>query len=104
MAGTIDLVHRCYTGVVLRADVLHFNPQLPRALKKLRLSLRYRRQLLDIEVSEDFLSIQSRPFPAPSITVAYRGHHRELAPGGRCRFRLLTTKERSREDPSAPDS
>jgi alpha,alpha-trehalase len=98
MAGTLDLVHRCYTGVETRANVLHFNPELPRDLKRLRLTLRYRRQLLDVEITQETLSIESRPFPALPITVAYRGHYRELSPGGRCEFRLLTPADRGREE------
>ena len=97
MAGSVDLIHRCYTGVESRNNVLHFNPCLPSELERIRFGLRYRRQLLDVEVTRDRLRITSRPFAAWPITVAYRGHFRELAPGERCEFRLLTPQERDRE-------
>src|SRR5262249_10515104 len=32
MAGTVDIVQRCYTGIVTRNDVLWINPCLPDAL------------------------------------------------------------------------
>jgi alpha,alpha-trehalase len=97
MAGTVDLMQRCYTGVETRAKVLHFNPLLPRDLKRLFLRFRYRRQLLDVEITQETLSIASRSFTGLPITIAYRGHYRELSPGERYKFTLLTSEERERE-------
>jgi alpha,alpha-trehalase len=97
MAGTVDLVHRGYTGIESRGNVLHFNPCLPRELERIELQIRYRRQLLDVEVTQTTLTIESRPFAASPITIAYRGHYRDLSAGERCRFRLLTPAEKNRE-------
>jgi alpha,alpha-trehalase len=98
MAGTVDLMHRCYTGLESRGNALHWNPCLPRDLERIRFQIRYRRQLLDVEVTQEMLSIESRPFAALPITIAYRGHYRDLSPGERCHFRLLTPGERQREE------
>jgi alpha,alpha-trehalase len=97
MAGTVDLIHRCYTGIEVRGNALHFDPCLPEELRRIRFRIRYRRQLLNVEVTQETLEIESQPFAALPITIAYRGHHRELSPGERCRFRLLTPEERERE-------
>jgi len=96
MAGTVDLVHRCYTGIETRGNVLCFNPCLPDALKRIRLRVRYRRQLLDVEVTRRTLRVASRPFAVFPVTIAYRDHSRVLSPGDRCEFRLLTPAERER--------
>ena len=32
------------------------------------------------------------------ITIAYRGHFRDVAPGDTCKFRLFTPHERQRDD------
>jgi alpha,alpha-trehalase len=93
MAGTVDLIHRCYTGIEARGNTLHFNPCLPSDLERIHLRLRYRRQLLDIEVTQEMLTIASRSFAALPIAIAYRGHYRDLSPGERCRFRLLTSRD-----------
>jgi hypothetical protein len=53
---------------------------LPAGLGRVKVRLRYRRHILDIEVDRDLLRIRSRPFTANPITVAYRGHFRNVAP------------------------
>jgi trehalose/maltose hydrolase-like predicted phosphorylase len=42
MAGTVDIVQRCYTGLEIRDDVLWLNPALPDAMSQLELPVRYR--------------------------------------------------------------
>ena len=96
MAGTVDLIQRCYTGVEPRANVLTFNPRLPDELSRLKTTIRYRGQTLDLDVTHDCLSISSRPFTAYPITIAYRGHVREISPGQHYEFRLVSRKARDR--------
>jgi alpha,alpha-trehalase len=96
MASTVDLIQRCYTGIEPRANVLTFNPRLPDELTRLRTTVRYRGQTLDLEVTHDKLCVSSRPFTAHPITIAYRGHVREVSPGQRYEFRLIAGKERDR--------
>jgi trehalose/maltose hydrolase-like predicted phosphorylase len=98
MAGTVDLIQRCYLGVETRANVLHFDPALPSNLRGIKVRLRYRRQILDVDASHDMLKITSRPFPANPITVAYRGRYRDVAPGDTYEFRLFRPEERDRDE------
>jgi alpha,alpha-trehalase len=98
MAGVIDLVQRCYLGIEMRANALHFDPALPHGLGRVKVRLRYRRQILDVEADHDLLRIDSRPFTANPITIAYRGHFREVAPGDTYEFRLLKPEERNRDE------
>ncbi len=96
MAGTVDLIQRCYICIEPRANVLTFNPRLPDELTCLRTTVRYRGQTLDLEVTHDKLCVSSRPFTAYPITIAYRGQVREISPGQRYEFRLVQQKERDR--------
>jgi len=57
MAGTIDLVQRCYTGLEVYDDVLWVNPALPRGIKKLSFKIRYRSHTLSFEIDHKKLSI-----------------------------------------------
>jgi alpha,alpha-trehalase len=98
MAGTIDLIQRCYIGIEMRANALHFDPALPEDLRQIKVRLRYRRQLLDIVVNHDTLRIGSRSFSSVPIKVAYRGHYRDLTPGETCLFRLIKPEERDRDE------
>jgi alpha,alpha-trehalase len=89
MAGTVDLVQRCYTGIETRGNVLHIDPCLPSELKRLRTQVRYRRHILDLEIDQEILRVSSRPFTAAPVTIAYRGHFRDISPGQSHTFRLV---------------
>jgi len=39
MAGTIDIIQRCYTGLEARDDILYLNPSLPKELREVKLKL-----------------------------------------------------------------
>jgi alpha,alpha-trehalase len=98
MAGTIDLIERCYLGIEMRENVLHFDPALPADLGCIKVRLRYRRQILDIEAGHDVLKIRSHSIAANPITVAYRGRFRDVAPGDSYEFRLFKPEERDRDE------
>ena len=89
MAGSVDLVQRCFIGIETRAGVLYFNPSLPRELEGVKVQLRYRRHQLDVAIDKDSLTVSSRHTKASPIIVAYRGHFREMVPGDSYTFRLL---------------
>lgn len=96
MAGTIDLVQRCYTGIEPRANVLTFNPSLPDELACLRTTVHYRGQTLDVRVDHEMIEISSRVLTAHPITIAYRGHVHEISPGQTVTFGLVVPRERPR--------
>lgn len=81
MAGTMDLIHRCYTGIEINAGTLDFNPRLPDEVQRLTSTVRFRRQVLDFEVTQERLTVSSRIMTALPITVSYRGQSREISPG-----------------------
>ncbi len=89
MAGTLDLLNRCYLGIETRGNVLHLDPALPDSLERLRSVLRYRQHKLVVEATHDTVSVRSHPLVAPPITVAYRGRVYELSPGLDFTFSLV---------------
>jgi alpha,alpha-trehalase len=99
MAGTVDLMQRCYTGIEARGNVLHIDPSLPEGLARLVTQVRYRRQILDLEIDHEMLRVSSRPFTAAPVTIGYRGHFREIGPGQSYEFRLI--KPRAERTPCA---
>jgi len=82
MAGTLDLVQRCYTGLEIRDGTVRFNPRLPDELTELRFEFRYRNQRVDVAITHDRLELQARPgtSTAAPITVAVRDQVLELQP------------------------
>ncbi|SDY48864.1 glycoside hydrolase family 65 protein [Citreimonas salinaria] len=89
MAGTVDLMQRCYTGIELRGNTLIFNPRLPDEVGRLKSTVRFRRQILDFEITQDELTISSRSMTAHPVNIAYRGQVREVSPGQTFSFRLV---------------
>jgi len=51
MAGTVDIVQRCYTGIVTRDDVLWLNPRLPKEMVRLAFHFQYRNQVIRLEIT-----------------------------------------------------
>ena len=88
MAGTVDVLQRCYTGIELRGDVFRLNPRLPRALERLRLRVRYRGQSLRIELEGRTVRVQAMHCEAPSIRIAIGGKTYELAASEHCAVEL----------------
>ena len=59
MAGTVDLIHRCYTGLEFKKECLYFNPQLPDNVKRIKFRCRYRKHWLEIDLTADNLCLRS---------------------------------------------
>lgn len=90
MAGTLDLVHRCYLGIETRDNVLYLDPSLPHEVGRIEVILRYRRHKLEVEATQTTITVRSQPATAPPITVAYRGQVHELSPGLNLTFDVVT--------------
>ncbi|MGH3342005.1 MAG: glycoside hydrolase family 65 protein [Carbonactinosporaceae bacterium] len=91
MAGTIDLVQRCYTGLETSEGILRLNPRLPQELGRLAVELRYREHR-GIRVSCDHkrVRIELPPDAAPDglaadvtggITVVVKDQTTVIQPG-----------------------
>jgi alpha,alpha-trehalase len=78
MSGTVDLMQRAYTGIEVRGGVLHFNPNLPEGMKRLKFLLRYRKHQVEVEITEDTLVLNSRWPSAPPLELAVRGERYQL--------------------------
>ncbi len=83
MAGTIDLLQRCFTGLELRGEELHFHPVLPDELRRLAFRLRYRQHSLSVDITQDALTLSSDPSGAEAISIAVGDRHILLHPGDR---------------------
>jgi trehalose/maltose hydrolase-like predicted phosphorylase/beta-phosphoglucomutase-like phosphatase (HAD superfamily) len=81
MAGTVDIVLRCLTGMRARGPVLRFEPALPPEVKQLHFSVHYRSHRIDVELAEDHMRLGSRPGLAQPIQVLVHDQTVELAPG-----------------------
>jgi alpha,alpha-trehalase len=81
MAGTVDLIQRCYGGVEARGGVLWLDPALPDELPTLRFLLHYRGHRVDVVIARDRLQVGVLPALAPPIRVGFDGEVVELGGG-----------------------
>ncbi len=83
MAGTVDLIQRCYGGIETREDMLYLDPRLPDELHELSFSLVYRGQSIDLRITHERVTVRLPEDAGQSMPVALdvRGHFRVLEPG-----------------------
>jgi trehalose/maltose hydrolase-like predicted phosphorylase len=88
MAGTVDIVLRCLTGMRSPGEVLRFQPSLPPQVKDLKFSVHYRGHRIDVALAEDHMTVSSRPGNAPPITVLVHDQTVQFSPGTQHEFAL----------------
>jgi trehalose/maltose hydrolase-like predicted phosphorylase len=88
MAGTVDVVLRCLTGMRARGQLLRFDPALPPQITQLNYSIHYRGHRVEVTLAPDRLEISSWPGPAAPITVLVRDETAELPAGTKRVFPL----------------
>jgi len=81
MAGTIDLVLRCYTGIEPREGVLWLNPCLPNELSRLSLKVRYQGHGVRLEITRDRLRVKVSDHAEDGIQVGVANQVYRLKPG-----------------------
>ncbi|WP_067670000.1 trehalose-phosphatase [Nocardia miyunensis] len=91
MAGSIDLLQRCFTGLEFRAGRLIFNPRWPRALGQLNFPMIYRGHHLAVRIASDILEVASEPGIAPALTIEFDNHRHRLSAGGTIRLSIPAT-------------
>ncbi|MGH3475650.1 MAG: glycoside hydrolase family 65 protein [Nocardioidaceae bacterium] len=88
MAGTVDLLQRCFAGVEIRDGMLWLDPYWPDELGALEFDLRYRRLLLTVRVEGHGVSVQAAGGAEAPIRCGCRRQTARLGPGERVEFGL----------------
>lgn len=88
MAGSVDLVRRCFAGIEVHDDALLIEPRWPAELGTLELRQRYQGHSLAVSIRHDQLTISSRPGHQPPITVRHAGVDHLLAAADTLRIAL----------------
>ncbi|WP_280477435.1 trehalose-phosphatase [Nocardia asiatica] len=86
MAGSVDLLQRCFTGMELRHDRLVFCPYWPASLGALSFPVIYRGHRLTVRVSGQGVEISSDYGAAPPIEITCRDQTARLTPGSTVRL------------------
>jgi alpha,alpha-trehalase len=86
MAGSVDLMQRCFTGMETRGERIILNPHWPETLGELAVPIHYRDLHLHLRVSGRGVIISVDPRGAGGIDVECRGQIKRLTPGSTVRF------------------
>jgi trehalose/maltose hydrolase-like predicted phosphorylase len=86
MAGSVDLLQRCFAGVETRQDRLILNPYWPDELGLLEFTLRYREHLLTIQITDGEVRLSSAPGALTPIVVSCRDEETTLESGNSVTF------------------
>jgi trehalose-phosphatase len=81
MAGSIDLLQRCSTGLETRADRLVIGPLWPEKFGGFAFPIEYRGHRVNVRVAGRTATLSTDPGNAPPITIECRGRLYELAAG-----------------------
>jgi trehalose/maltose hydrolase-like predicted phosphorylase len=88
MAGTVDIIQRCHTGVEVRNDILWLNPCLPKELQEIRLRIRYRGHWLRLHVTHTTLAVAFEHGWSGSVKIGFREDVHTFAQGEKKTFAL----------------
>lgn len=81
MAGSIDMVTRCYTGLDLRGSTLWLHPVLPPEISRIDFTLYFQQQLVRVVVTSTTLCLSVFPGGVTPIMVNVEGTAASLSPG-----------------------
>lgn len=81
MAGTVDILQRCYTGIEFHDDVLFLNPSIPEELPSLAMRIKYRGNWFDIAVTPESMTIACDQCDLEATKISFQGRLHELKPG-----------------------
>jgi trehalose/maltose hydrolase-like predicted phosphorylase len=86
MAGSVDLLQRCFTGLETRGGVLRFNPQWPEGLGTFTCRLRFRGHDIIVRISSTRLRVSAVAGDVPEIQVCCVDQWHTLRPGESVEF------------------
>lgn len=82
MAGTVDTVIRCYSGLETRDDVVRLDPRLPRQLPGARFVIRYHQQPVVIHMTQEDVTVTAGEGMWHPVPMVIAGAEHTLEPGG----------------------
>ena len=88
MAGTVDMIQRCYTGLEIRDGILWLNPRLPKEIKGFNMRIRYRGHWIWLHFTQHRVEVSFESGRSPQIQIGFIDKVYELGEGD-CKEFLL---------------
>jgi trehalose/maltose hydrolase-like predicted phosphorylase len=88
MAGTLDIVQRCYSGLDIRDDVLWFNPKLPDDLEDISFQIRYRGHWIMLKINHEKLHLVFDKGWSNPVAIGVKGKIYHFETNDKMEFKL----------------
>lgn len=88
MAGTVDILQRCYTGLDIRDDILWLNPRLPRELKEIKFHIRFRSHWIKLKINHEKICIDFNKGWADPVEINVQGKQKRFDSNETAEFKL----------------
>ncbi len=85
MAGTVDLVQQCFTGLSFSDGIIRLNPELPKEVEALQFRVRYGYCWLDLSFSHKELKISASQDRDQTIRIGLKDRFFDLKPDEMCK-------------------
>jgi trehalose/maltose hydrolase-like predicted phosphorylase len=96
MAGTVDILQRCYTGLEFHDDTLFVNPSIPEDLPKFSMEIKYRGNWFRITATPESMIIACDECQLQPTKVSFQEEVYEIKPGETLTFELGRKKEQEK--------
>ncbi len=94
MAGTVDIIQRCYGGLAMREGVLWLNPALPEELASLRSRIQYRGHWFTLHMDHQKLNVSFEGAWSPYARIGVDGNIYTFKRGETKDFDLVSKEAR----------
>jgi alpha,alpha-trehalase len=88
MAGTVDILQRCYTGLEFHGDVLYLDPDIPEELPELSMRIKFRSNWFAITLTAAAMTITCDMCRGEATKISFQGTIHTLKPGETMTFAL----------------
>ncbi len=88
MAGTVDILQRCYTGLEFHDDTLYLNPHIPENLPQLSMKIKYRGNWFEIDMTSKSMTINCDRCELAATKISFQDKIHLLKPGKSMTFEL----------------
>lgn len=102
MAGTVDIIQRCYSGIALREGVMWLHPALPKELKSIRSRIQYRGHWFTLHIDQEKLTVSFEGAWSPYARIGVDGRIYTFKRGESKSFDLAGREESPKESKIGP--
>ncbi len=88
MAGTVDMIQRCYTGLEIRDHILWINPALPDELDCIHMRIRYRGHWIQMEFNPHEITVKFEKGWSPDVRIGFADKVFNMGQGQKKTFKI----------------